>query len=320
MKSKIWLLAFLTLIGSCSINSYGSFLPSKAENLAIEAHFCPTENCHGIIANEILKSEKSVHCALYSVNLDDVVNALSEKSRTEDVQLVTDNDNPTNLPFAITDNRKALMHNKFCVIDGNKVITGSYNPTVGGLEDDNNVIIVKSKTLADNYEAEFQEFQAGIFGKGNRVKNPVIYYANGTKKLENYFCPEDWCSDKVLKTLVKANSSIKFMIFSFTDDSIGDLLVRKYSEGVDVRGVVEKSQNTNNFSEYFKLKDAGIDARYDKNPKLLHHKVFIIDDSIVITGSYNPTANGDKSNDENILIIYDKDIVKLFIEEFNRVY
>ena len=320
MRSKLLILAFLTLFGGCSITGYTSYQKPVNEEISINAYFCPQEDCSGIVAKEIASAKNSAHCAFYSVNLDDVIDSLVEKSKTADVKLVTDNDNPTNLPFAVTDNRNGLMHDKFCVIDENTVITGSYNPTIGGLQDNNNVVIIRSTTLAKNYEAEFQEFQAGVFGKGNRVKNPVIYYANGTKKIENYFCPEDWCSDKVLKTLAKANISDNFMVFSLTDDSIGDLLVKEHSEGIDVKGVVEKSQNTNEYSEYFKLEDADIDVRYDKNPKLLHHKVFIIDRKIVITGSYNPTRNGDKVNDENILIIYDEDIAKLFLEEFERLY
>ena len=52
----------------------------------------------------------------------------------------------------------------------------------------------------------------------------------------------------------------------------------------------------------------------------MHHKVFIIDQETVITGSFNPTNAGDSKNDENILIIKDKGIAKQFKEEFDKVY
>ncbi|MBW3023058.1 hypothetical protein KY308_03060 [Candidatus Woesearchaeota archaeon] len=322
MKHRFLVLALLTLIGGCSswpITSHTAYSP-QTEQLSIQAYFCPEDNCHGIMADEISKAEKSAHCAFYELTIDDVTNALIQKSANAEVLLVTDNDNPTNLPFAITDNRTGLMHNKFCVIDKKTVITGSYNPTVSGLQNNNNLLIINSEAVSQNYESEFSEFEAGVFGKGNIVKNPVITYANGTKSIETYFCPEDWCSDKVLKTLAKAESSINFMIFSFTDDSIGDLLVKKHNEGVKVAGILEKSQNTNQYSEYKKLLNAGINVTYDTNPKFLHHKVFIIDNKIVITGSYNPTNNGDRVNDENLVIIHDEDIAKMFIEEFKRIY
>ncbi|MBT7927691.1 hypothetical protein HN695_05100, partial [Candidatus Woesearchaeota archaeon] len=52
---------------------------------------------------------------------------------------------------------------------------------------------------------------------------------------------------------------------------------------------------------------------------LLHHKVFIIDDHIVITGSYNPTASGTEKNDENILIIYSDDVAAEFVDEYDLI-
>jgi phosphatidylserine/phosphatidylglycerophosphate/cardiolipin synthase-like enzyme len=75
---------------------------------------------------------------------------------------------------------------------------------------------------------------------------------------------------------------------------------------------LDSSQNKkSNFSEYPKLLSAGINVSlYGTGKKLLHSKVFVIDSKIVITGSYNPTSNGDTVNDENILIIYNEEIAK----------
>ncbi len=51
----------------------------------------------------------------------------------------------------------------------------------------------------------------------------------------------------------------------------------------------------------------------------MHHKTFIIDQETVITGSFNPTGGGDKRNDENVLIITDKNIAKEFMDEYWKV-
>ena len=51
----------------------------------------------------------------------------------------------------------------------------------------------------------------------------------------------------------------------------------------------------------------------------MHHKVFIIDEEVVITGSMNPSKGGDTRNDENVLIIKDKEIARVFMEEYNDV-
>ena len=40
----------------------------------------------------------------------------------------------------------------------------------------------------------------------------------------------------------------------------------------------------------------------------------------MVTGSFNPSANGDQRNDENVLIIEDDKIAQLFVTEFKKVY
>ena len=73
-------------------------------------------------------------------------------------------------------------------------------------------------------------------------------------------------------------------------------------------------------SQYSRLKDFGIDVKTDNNKYKLHHKVFIIDNETVITGSFNPSKNAEWNNDENILIIHSKEAAKLYINEFERLW
>jgi phosphatidylserine/phosphatidylglycerophosphate/cardiolipin synthase-like enzyme len=52
----------------------------------------------------------------------------------------------------------------------------------------------------------------------------------------------------------------------------------------------------------------------------MHHKVIIIDDQIVITGSYNFSKSAKTRNDENTLVIHSPEIAGLYREEFERVW
>jgi len=52
----------------------------------------------------------------------------------------------------------------------------------------------------------------------------------------------------------------------------------------------------------------------------MHHKVFVVDDQVVILGSYNFTGNAEEENDENVLIIHDPEVARAFLEEFDRVF
>jgi phosphatidylserine/phosphatidylglycerophosphate/cardiolipin synthase-like enzyme len=285
-------------------------------------YFCPRDSCELMLAQFILSAKERVHCAFFDLDLDGVINALdTQYKKGLDVKLVVDTDNygyVESLDFAVQDNRSSIMHNKFCIID-NSISTGSFNPTVNGAQkNNNNLIIINSKVLADNYEDEFDELWNGIFGKGGKVNNPVVYL-NGSK-IENYFCPDDSCSEKVKDALEKAENSIYFLVFSFTHDSIANKIVLKMHENVSVKGVFEKRGAGSEYSKYRLFEYQEADIRKDNNSGVMHHKIFIIDNETVITGSFNPSENADWKNDENILIIHDKYVAERYSEEFKYIW
>ena len=63
-----------------------------------------------------------------------------------------------------------------------------------------------------------------------------------------------------------------------------------------------------------------IEVYTDANPKNMHHKVIVIDGKKTIAGSFNFSTNADKSNDENLVIIHNPEVSKLFEEEFQRIF
>ncbi|MEK6899748.1 MAG: phospholipase D-like domain-containing protein, partial [Nanoarchaeota archaeon] len=211
-----------------------------------------------------------------------------------------------------------LMHNKFCIVDGMKVVSGSMNPTDNdAFKNNNNLLIIDSKVIADNYEDEFQELFNGEFKKGIKVINPKVIL-DGIR-VETYFCPEDDCAYHVQQELKKATESVYFMTFSFTHQGIANELLLKNLDGLEVKGVMEVRQ-ISEYSQFDRLLQNGISVLRDGNKNTMHHKVWLIDTTCVITGSMNPTNNGDTKNDENLLIICDEEIAKQFKEEFDRIY
>ena len=137
--------------------------------------------------------------------------------------------------------------------------------------------------------------------------------------IQTYFCPEDWCETKIINELRQAEHSIRFMTFSFTSNLIAQTLEEMHDSNISVVGLMDKRQNSR-YSKYSQLLDYGINVTWHAKGGKLHHKVFIVDESIVITGSFNPTKSADTRNDENLLIIYDKSIAEMYLEEFNRIW
>ncbi|HLC81253.1 MAG TPA: phospholipase D-like domain-containing protein [Candidatus Nanoarchaeia archaeon] len=292
---------------------------SPAEEGTMEVYFCPQDNCEGQLVAFLDSAQQSIHCALFDVGLESIQQKLAEKEKTIEVKVVTDNDYLRKFPedFVKAD-KSGLMHNKFCIIDGQKIFTGSMNPTFNDAnKNNNNLLLIASHYLAENYEAEFQELWRGIFKKGNSVKYPEITLSG--IEIENYFCPDDDCIKQVVEELKQAQQSIYFLAFSFTSEEIASILLLKNLNGLEIKGVMETKQ-ISEYSQFERLKTNGIKVIKDSNPNNLHHKVFIIDSETVITGSFNPTNGGNSRNDENILIINDRDTAKLFLQEFQQLY
>ncbi len=304
---KLFILLFI--LTSCTIT--GNVVREFSD--PTEVYFCPRENCKEVLVNYFNNSNE-INCAMYSLNVPELVNILKNKH----ARMVMDNDNAVNDLHPVVDGKFALMHNKFCILDNQTVITGSFNPTVGeGVNiNNNNVVIFHSKNIAKAYNDEFEELYSGTFSGGKKSKQDIFYLNDD--KIEVYFCPEDWCANKELDVLNNAKQSIYFLVYSFTHNKIGDLIVNKKNQGLDIMGVMEKSQS-GVYSQFQKFNQSGINVRWDSNKGLMHHKVFIVDRSIVMTGSFNPTLNGDINNDENLVIIHSKPIAERFIEEFNYV-
>lgn len=218
----------------------------------------------------------------------------------------------------------ALMHNKFMILDRKAVWTGSMNFTENcAYHNNNHGVYIEDPKLVENYSTKFGwMFDQHKFGpapsKFDRIPHPVLNLSDGTQ-LENYFAPHDRPATKVMDTLKLARKSIHFLAFSFTHDGIGQTMLAKAANGVEVSGVFEKSQTASGHSEYFKMKDAGLAVFLDGNPRNMHHKVIVIDGEIVICGSFNFSDSADRSNDENLLIIYNRAVAAKFEEEFQRV-
>lgn len=321
-KKIILIFAVMLLLAGCIPEKQPITSAVKETNdKDIEIYFCPAENCSAHLVEFINSAESYLHCAFYDIDLPEIINALKEKADDIDIKIVVDGDNyaiVSELEFARNDTSSQLMHNKFCVADGVKIFTGSFNPTFNDdRKNNNNILIIHSGYLAQNYEDEFSELWEGKFGKGAEVSYPIIYL-NGIK-IQNYFCPEDKCVEHIINELRNAKKSIYFMAFTFTENNIANMLAVKMSGDVSIKGVFEKTRK-NEWTKFDFLKYQGADVRWDSNKYVMHHKVFIIDNETVITGSFNPTWSADKENDENILIIEDKTLADKYLEEFEKTF
>jgi phosphatidylserine/phosphatidylglycerophosphate/cardiolipin synthase-like enzyme len=134
------------------------------------------------------------------------------------------------------------------------------------------------------------------------------------------FSRVEQCDALLIGLINRANKSVYVAVYSFTRDSLAAALISAKERGVEVRVVIERERAYEQGSEYSRLKSAGVDVRLDGNPYFMHHKFMIIDENIVVTGSYNWTTAAEDRNDENLVIIVDQYVALSFKREFERVW
>ncbi len=294
------------------------------------------EDRHGGIDEKLAASidaaQKTVDVAAFELDLESVTDALVRANeRGVQVRLVTDTDyeedyGPQTLLEAdipvVFDARDPFMHNKFVVIDGASVWTGSWNLTYNcTYRNNNNALVIQSKKLAENYTAEFEEmFTDGAFGVSSPDDTPNPQVTVDGTRIENVFEAEGNVQERIIKLINQAQKSIYFLAFSFTDDDIAQAIIKQHRAGLTVQGVFEARNVEGTGSEFAIFQKAGIDVLADGNPYVMHHKVIIIDEAIVITGSYNFSASAANNNDENVLIVHNTEIAAQYLAEFQRVY
>jgi phosphatidylserine/phosphatidylglycerophosphate/cardiolipin synthase-like enzyme len=154
-----------------------------------------------------------------------------------------------------------------------------------------------SSQMAADYTNEFEQMFDGRFGTSKISGTPYPQVRLGAARAEVYFSPEDGVANYVLRRLEQAKRSIHFMTFSYTEDKISDAMIAKVKAGLTVRGVFEMQNAGGSGADFSRLKAGGVDVQEDGNCSILHHKVMVIDEWTVITGSYNFTSFPDVIRD-----------------------
>lgn len=126
----------------------------------------------------------------------------------------------------------------------------------------------------------------------------------------------------IQKELFKANKSIKIAVAWFTNDLLFQPLLLKLAAGVTVEIILNKDEincSDENEIDFDEFVNAGGVLRWNDTKKLLHDKFCIIDDTIIIYGSYNWT-NKAEFNEESITISREEnETIKFYKEKFEKL-
>jgi len=133
-----------------------------------------------------------------------------------------------------------------------------------------------------------------------------------------YFSPKGGGQDAIVQTIGKAKSTILVQAYSFTSAPIAEALKKAHDRGVKVQAILDKSQRGEKYTGATYLKNSGIPVLIDAAHAIAHNKVMVLDDDVVVTGSFNFTKAAEERNAENVLIVQDKGLARLYRENWEN--
>lgn len=150
-------------------------------------------------------------------------------------------------------------------------------------------------------------------------------------KIKKYFCKLNLnCMQVLFKDIQKhlidalsdAKNSIRIAVAWFTNYELFMKVCEKAKEGVNVELIIINDFINNNYRsldwQYF-ISNKGV-LRFANKEKPMHNKYCIIDDTVLINGSYNWTYFAENKNMENVMIIKNEEnVIKAYCNEFDLI-
>jgi phosphatidylserine/phosphatidylglycerophosphate/cardiolipin synthase-like enzyme len=236
-----------------------------------------------------------------------------------------------------------IMHQKFMVVDVNSttasdvyILTGSNDWGITQTDSCyNNLVVFQDKPLANAYYLEFNKMWGGTgatpvsanskFGTTKTHSALNSFNVNGTT-VELFFSPKDSSEAHLAKAINTVNNELFFGIYTFTSNTIANLIKTKYQAGISVFGIMDSYSKPNSpYTTLSPVMGANLQVFTGATSYVVYHnKTMLIDpltpssDPQVFTGSYNWTGAGTAANDENAIIIHDATITNEYYQSFCR--
>lgn len=141
--------------------------------ISVELYFSPSGGCTEAVVRELSKAQKSVRVQAYSFTSAPIAEAVVACQRRHvDTKVILDrsqrSERYSSLTFltnnvvpTLIDAKHAIAHNKIIIIDGEVVLTGSFNFTKAAEKNNaENLLVIHDKSLAARYLENWQAHEA----------------------------------------------------------------------------------------------------------------------------------------------------------------
>ena len=135
-----------------------------------------------------------------------------------------------------------------------------------------------------------------------------------------FFSPGEDCVNHIIDLINVAYTQLDICVFTISDDRISRAIVEAMKNGVEIRIISDNFKVEDTGSDIEDLSRVGIPVKLDTSDNHMHHKFMIVDNKIVLTGSYNWTRSAALYNQENIISMDDEEVVSKFSNEFEKLW
>ncbi len=159
MFNKLTILLLLFVFVGCA----------QAQSCQIEPYFSPYDDIEKVVHQELSLANRSVSCSLFGITNPKLVNDLVDLSKKGvEVRLGLDKIQAGIMPEyqkrlkangvkIVIKKTGVLEHNKFCVIDGDTVIMGSWNWSSSAQSQDNSDVIIRyCPAISSSFDHAFE--------------------------------------------------------------------------------------------------------------------------------------------------------------------
>ncbi len=211
-----------------------------------------------------------------------------------------------------------IQHAKFMIVDGGIVATGSNNWSSTGtsINEENTIVIggASADPLISGFACHFEAIWAGTPDAAGACTNEVVA-----------FTPSSAAFKRIRNELRASQRSVDVLMHHLKYGKLVKELAKAAERGVRVRVLVnEADRQEHTGSSWTRLTNAGGQIRFKQNNaeayQLMHHKLVIVDDSLLVNGSGNWSGSAFFNNFENYVRYGDPRVVNPFVDLYDRLW
>lgn len=135
-----------------------------------------------------------------------------------------------------------------------------------------------------------------------------------------YFAPGDACLRKLRELCRGAKRSLDICVYTISDDRLAEEIVACHRRGIAVRVLSDNDKKFDEGSDVLRLRELGVPVRIDDSPFHMHHKFAVFDGRVLANGSFNWTRSATTSNEENLVVTDDANLLRCFAGQFEALW